>query len=324
MQELAKTKLAVGGLINTTGMVNTRVDYVEKTNLDQWAEIKEKKLILSGIPESKGENVKAVVVNKLQAVLKKSTENQQLVEYKGAKFATNADSFRSSTMDCTYRLGKFKKGASPQNILVSFVKADDKKLILRAKNTIDMSLDMKFYINEDLALDTRNQRASIKRLSKTGNEQGFDSKVSGDKLIVGGTTYDSCELDILPSHILRSTAQEKWVQGGLAFRGERSVFSNFYTKPFIVDGHRYISVEQFFQYSKAVYFEDSKLARKITLTSDPKRIQSLGDRIKVSGDEWDEWLACCQEFLYDGMLAKFTQNSSLKKDLLSTGECQLL
>lgn len=62
----------------------------------------------------------------------------------------------------------------------------------------------------------------------------------------------------------------------------------------------------------------------ITLTSDPKRIQMLGDRIEVSADDWDEWLAYCQEILYRGMLAKFSQNSSLRKDLLSTGECQLL
>lgn len=83
--ELAKTKLMVGDLIHTIGMVNTRVDNVEKTNLDQWTEIKEKKLIISGIPESKGENVKTTVVNKLKEVFKKSEENQRLVGYKGAK-----------------------------------------------------------------------------------------------------------------------------------------------------------------------------------------------------------------------------------------------
>lgn len=81
----------------------------------------------------------------------------------------------------------------------------------------------------------------------------------------------------------------------LEFRGERSVFSNFYTKPFIVDGYRYLSVEQFFQYSKAVYFKDSNLARKIIMTSDPKQIQILGDRVEVPADEWDEWISYCQE-----------------------------
>lgn len=186
-------------------------------------------------------------------------------------------------MDCAYRLGKFKKGASPRNILISFVKTDDRKLILRAKNTVNMNGDMNFYINEDLSLDTRNHRASIKRLSKTANDQGLGSKVSGDKLMVDGDTYDSTELDILPNRVLRSTALEKWVQGGLAFRGERSVFSNFYTKPFIVDGYRYLSVEQFFQYSKVVYFEKSNMARKITLTSDPKKNKCLVIGLKYQG-----------------------------------------
>lgn len=198
--------------------------------------------------------MKQVVTDKLKEVLKKSAENQQLVGYKGAKFATDAESFRSTTIDSCYRLGKFRKGASPRNILVSFVKTDDRKLILRAKNTVDMSADMHFYINEDLALDTRNHRANIKRLAKTAKEQGFSSKTAGDKLIVEGATYESCELDILPNRMLRTSAQEKWVHGGLAFRGERSVFSNFYTKPFSVDGYRYLLVEQYFQYCKAVQF----------------------------------------------------------------------
>lgn len=127
MQELARTKLAVGDLIHTTGMVNTRIDYVEKSNLDQWAEIKKKKLILSGIPEAKGENVKTTVTDKLKAVLKKSAENQQTPDYKGAKFATNADSFRSSTMDCAYRLGKFKKRIPPKKYLRQFCEGRGQK-----------------------------------------------------------------------------------------------------------------------------------------------------------------------------------------------------
>lgn len=53
MQELAKTKLVVGDLIHTTGMVNTRIDYVEKSNLDQWVEIKEKKIIFIWYPRIK-------------------------------------------------------------------------------------------------------------------------------------------------------------------------------------------------------------------------------------------------------------------------------
>lgn len=262
-KELAQTKYMVGDLITTAGMLSSRIEYGEKVRLDQWTEIKEKKIILSGIPEAKGEDIKDVVVTNLRSVLTKSQEIQQNTEYKGRKFPTSPDSFGASSLDSTYRIGKFKKGAPPRNILVSFVKTDDRKLVLKAKNTIQMGTDVNFYINEDLSVDTRTHRASIKRLSKSANEVGLTASTSGDKLIVSGKSFTSDELDLVPNRVLRSCAQEKWVNGGLAFRGERSVFSNFYTKPFTVDGFRYLSVEQYFQYSKAVYFEDSNLARKI-------------------------------------------------------------
>lgn len=321
-RELVQTRYVVGDLIATTGMLNTRIEYGEKVNLDQWAEIKEKKIILSGVPESKKENVRSLVVDNLKSVLKKSQEKQQMADYKGPKFATSHESFSSAALDSTYRLGKFKKGAPPRNILASFVKTDDRRLILRAKNTIKMGTDVDFYINEDQSVDTRTHRANIKRLSKSSREVGYDSSTSGDRLIVDDKSYNSNELDLVPNRVLRSSAQEKWVTGGLAFRGERSVFSNFFTKPFSVDGYRYISVEQYFQYSKAVYFGESNLARKIIMTSNPNQIQNFGDRAgeRVSGEEFEEWLEHSKEILHTGIYAKFSQNPSLKTDLLATGD----
>lgn len=322
-KELSQTRFVVGDVIATTGMLNSRIEYGEKVRLDQWAEIKEKKIILAGIPESKGESVKSVAVNNLKSVLEKSTEKQQTVGYKGPKFATSVESFSASAIDSAYRIGKYRKGAPPRGILVSFVKTDDRRLILKAKNSIKMGTDVNFYINEDQSVDTRNHRASIKRLSKSAKDTGLDSSTSGDKLIIDNKLFNSDELDLVPNRVLRSCAQEKWVTGGLAFRGERSVFSNFYTKPFFVDGYRYISVEQYFQYAKAVYFEDHNLARKIVMTSNPNKIQNLGDKIEIDEEDLDDWIEYSREVLDKGIFAKFSQNPSLKKDLLATGECKL-
>lgn len=324
-KELSQTRYVVNDLIATTGMLNSRIENGEKARLDQWAEIKEKKIILAGVPESKGENVKSLVVDSLKSVLKKSAETQQLADYKGPKFPTSSESFSSAALDATYRIGKFRKGAPARNILASFVKSDDRRLILRAKNSIKMGTDVDFYINEDQSVDTRTHRANIKRLSKSAKEVGFDSSITGDKLIVDNKAYNSNELDLIPNRVLRSSAQEKWVTGGLAFRGERSVFSNFYTKSFFVERYRYLSVEQYFQYSKAVYFEESNLARKIIMTSNPSQIQTLGNRAgeEISGDEFEEWLEYSKEILHTGIYAKFSQNPSLKKDLLATGDCLL-
>lgn len=59
------------------------------------------------------------------------------------------------------------------------------------------------------------------------------------------------------------------------------------------------------------------------MTSNPFRIQTLGDQIKPAGDDFDDWLEYSTELLHTGMYAKFSQNLSLKRDLLSTGDYML-
>lgn len=272
--ELDQSKNTMVDLITTMGMINTGVEYGEKVRIDLSTEIKEKKIILAGVPESKGEKIKTTVIEKLKAVLEKSKVQQAEKDYKGPKFNVNPDSVNSSMIDLTYRLGKCRKKYT-RNIFVSFVRAEDRQMILRAKNTVNMQKGFNFYINEDMSHDTRNHRATLKRISKAATEAGLTSKVSGNNLIVAGKSYGKDELDILPSKVYRSCAQEKWVPRGLAFRGERSVFSNYYAKPFIIEGQKFLSMEQYIQYSKAVFGDDSNLARKILVTSKKWNCQQM-------------------------------------------------
>lgn len=100
------------------------------------------------------------------------------MDYKDPKFDTNADTFRLSNIDSAHRLGKFKKGAQPRNIVVSFVRMNDRKLILQAKNTVKMGTDITFYINEDMSLDTHNlqfamQRNYVPQLRKQSGMRGL-------------------------------------------------------------------------------------------------------------------------------------------------------
>lgn len=317
--ELDQTKNTMVDMITTIGMINTRVEYGEKTRIDLSTEIKEKKLILSGLPESKGEKIKETVLESIKTVLKKSSERQGQSDYKGPRFNTDPDSFDISRIDSTYRLGKYRKKYT-RNIFVSFIRTEDRQLILRAKNTVDMQKDLNFYVNEDMSVDTRNHRATLKRISKAAIEAGYTAKVSGNKLIVGNNSYGKDELDILPSRVYKSCAQEKWVPNGLAFRGERSVFSNYYAKPFVVDKQKFLSMEQYIQYSKAIFGEDNNLARKILFTSDPSKLMALGERVDLSADDFDQWLELFPEILHKGAYAKFSQNSSLRSDLLATGD----
>lgn len=78
-------------------------------------------------------------------------------------------------------------------------------------------------------------------MSAAAKEVGYNSKISGKRLILDGESFACEDMDILPLSVIRGCGKEKLVDGGLAFRGERSVFSLFYTKPFVIKGMKFLS-----------------------------------------------------------------------------------
>ena len=94
------------------------------------------------------------------------------------------------------------------------------------------------------------------------------------------------------------------------------VFSNFYPSPFIVDDLKFETSEQFFMYHKALHFKDDIIAEKIlTEGIEPKIAKKLGR--KVNGFDEDEWTKVRFDVMYNAIFHKFTQNETLKKELLS-------
>ena len=74
-------------------------------------------------------------------------------------------------------------------------------------------------------------------------------------------------------------------------------------------------------YRKAVCVRDEAAAAKILGTDDPVEIKALG-RL-VTGYDGHIWNGIRQLIVYEGLLAKFSQNESLKRDLLDTGDALL-
>lgn len=119
--------------------------------------------------------------------------------------------------------------------------------------------------------------------------------------------------------ILHAAKQERRLDDGLAFRGEDSIFSNFHEAEIVIGGERFNSVEQYFNYCKAVEHGYSILARKIINKSNPRDQKYLGDRVVVK----DPWENKREKVLYVGIYAKFSQNLDLGRMLLATGNRQL-
>jgi hypothetical protein len=97
--------------------------------------------------------------------------------------------------------------------------------------------------------------------------------------------------------------------------------SNWFPARFIINGAEFSSVEQYMMYQKAVCFNDTAIAARIMETSDVAVIKSLGRA--VSGYDDSVWSEIREKVVFDGLMAKFSQNNDLKKRLLATGDCIL-
>lgn len=102
---------------------------------------------------------------------------------------------------------------------------------------------------------------------------------------------------------------------------ENGYLSNWYLSPFTVDGMEFSSMEQFMMYRKAICFHDESAAAQILATDNVAEIKSLG-RLVSNYDE-SYWNGIRQVVVYEGLLAKFSQNKELKEKLKETGNAVL-
>ena len=98
--------------------------------------------------------------------------------------------------------------------------------------------------------------------------------------------------------------------------GQLGYLSNWYRSTFSVEDKTYSSMEQFLMHSKAMWFQDVKVAEKIMESQSPKEQKRLGRQ--VSGFDEVIWDRCRERILQVGLMAKFSQNQEMRKWLLAT------
>lgn len=98
--------------------------------------------------------------------------------------------------------------------------------------------------------------------------------------------------------------------------------SNWYLSDFQIDGITFTSMEQYMMYKKAACFKDENIAKQILEEKNVAKIKELG-RL-VSGYDEHIWNGVRQIIIYEGLLAKFSQNESLRSKLLDTKHSTLV
>ena len=110
-------------------------------------------------------------------------------------------------------------------------------------------------------------------------------------------------------------------QNIILFYGRRPIFSNFYISPFKIGKLKFNCTEQYFQYKKAMFFEDQKSAGKIMKTKSPAQQKQLGRRVR--GYDELRWMQVRMQTMEAGCLAKFMQNWVERQKLLDTGDSRM-
>lgn len=96
------------------------------------------------------------------------------------------------------------------------------------------------------------------------------------------------------------------------------IYSQWHPAQFEIGGVYYNCCEQYMMHQKALTFGDFGTAELIMKTNDPSEQKKLGRQ--VAGFNKDVWDKVCIGIVYEGNLAKFSQNPNLKTQLLATGD----
>ena len=86
-------------------------------------------------------------------------------------------------------------------------------------------------------------------------------------------------------------------------------------------GHTFNSVEQGYQWSKAIFANDVTAARNLLYTTDPREAKDLG--MNVQGLQYADWNSEKDTIMRELVKIKFTDNIDLKNELLGTGDLKL-
>ena len=99
---------------------------------------------------------------------------------------------------------------------------------------------------------------------------------------------------------------------------ENGYLSNWYASDFCYRGVKFSSMEQYMMYQKAICFHDEVIASQILATDDVARIKKLGRSVSNYNENY--WNGVRQIVVYEGLIAKFSQNDELKVKLKTTGD----
>ena len=191
--------------------------------------------------------------------------------------------------------------------------------------TVKKLLGKGVYVDREYSSTTEAERKRLRpilRAARRLEEYRGLCKLEGTELTIKGKKYSFENLhDLLANistHVVSSQQNEQYY----GFFGEFSPLSNFHPAPFIHDGVKYHTSEQYIQKMKADFCNDREASAQIMLATTPYECKKLGRGVKNCN--MDAWNSVAMDLCYPGLLSKFEQNPGLSSFLRNTGNKTIL
>ena len=213
-----------------------------------------------------------------------------------------------------------KKGS----IIARFENFSQRMTVWKKRRTL---LNSAHYLSEDYPKDISRKRGKLRPILREASKHGEYAKcisIKHDMLNFKGESMSIDNLQKLPEPINPRTLSEKRSKAMICFGGVLSEYhelSNFYRSEFVYKNIKFNSVEQGFQYLKAMLFDDGRTASLIINSKCPSEMKHLGQH--VTGFDAQRWNHGRDKLMKALVLAKFSQNSTLKERLCDTGTMHL-
>ena len=218
-----------------------------------------------------------------------------------------------------HRLGN--RAAYRRPVIVRFSNYKDKAIVWDAKFKLT---DHRFSVSDNFSRDTEFKRRKlfpIYKKAKTLDKFKKKAALNGDVLVVDSVRYSVDTLQMLPQELKPRQFSQKSDGTPLVFgriHSDCQPFTNWYPSKLCYRGHSFGSVEQAYQWAKATHAKDTRVARKLLHTTNPRVAKNLGRSVKgLSATTWD---AEKKDIMQELVSIKFTDNADLKKELLDSND----
>ena len=301
---------------NTTEIqdLQQKVELLEKRNIELEEHIqrletysRKNNLLIKGLPETgPDEDVVQISKNFLANTLKLQNPGDIILQ-------------------AAHRLGKpphlqAKSARRPRGIIVHCLSLSDRSNTWRNRFKLKGS---PFILTEDFPPPIQAKRRKLEPFFKAAKRHRSVGKCSlqGDVLIIDGQKYTVDTLDSLPHGLNTANlgrCSEKRLQycDGTAFFGRDSFLSNFHPCRIEEGNLTFPTVEHYFQYKKALYFQDDRTALAIYKACSPAQAKALSYQIKDF--DLELWKSVASQNMLKACTKKFQQNDELGQKLKET------